>query len=149
MTEIRFYHLERKTLDQALPEILSKALSGGRRVVVKTNDAKRVQALNEHLWTYQPDSFLPHGSEKEGLAEDQPIWLTDKDENPNNADVLVLTDGTLSEDMKKYNLCCEMLDGRNQDDISAARERWKTYKEQGFDITYWQQDQNGRWNKKS
>ena len=34
MTEVRFYHLQRKTLEQALPQLLEKTLERGWRAVV-------------------------------------------------------------------------------------------------------------------
>lgn len=149
MTEVRFYHLETKPLERALPEILVKALEQKRRAVIKTPDSKSVKFLNDKLWTWQPDSFLPHGTEAEGHAEEQPVWITDKDENPNKADILILTGGASSDQVSAYSLCCEMLDGRNSDEVEGARARWKLYKEQDFEVTYWQQDQNGRWLKKA
>ena len=149
MTKIRFYHLEQKTLGQALPEMLGKALSIGHKIIVKTADAKQVQHINDHLWSFVADSFIPHGTEKEGHAAEQPIWITDNDNNPNEADVLILTDGAISDDIEKYELCCEMLDGRNPEAVSAARARWKEYKEKGFEISYWQQDETGRWQNKA
>ncbi len=146
-TEIRFYHMERSTLESALPALLNKAILQGN-IVIQSDTSKNVEALNTHLWAYDPQSFLPHGSEKDGHPEDQPIWLTDKQENPNKADILILTHGATNETIKDYKLCCEMLDGNNPDAVSAARARWKDYKDQGFDITYWQQGQNG-WEKKA
>lgn len=149
MTEIRFYHMEQKTLDQALPEILGKATSGGRNVVVMVADERAAQHLNAHLWTFAAESFLPHGTVKEGNAADQPIWITTEDENPNSADVLILTGGVTSGKLSDYALCCEMLDGRNPDAIKDARARWKEYKEQGFELNYWQQSPQGKWEKKA
>ena len=106
------------------------------------------ERLNDYLWTYNPNSFLPHGSKKDGHAELQPIWLTSEDENPNDADVLILTGGAASENMNDYQLCCELFDGRNEAAVTEARTRWKTYQEAGHDITYWQQGDKG-WEKKS
>lgn len=148
MTEIRFYHLERQNIDQALPGLLNKALEQGRRVVVKAANDSEIARLNDHLWTYDPDSFLPHGTKREGFAKDQPVWLTTQDENPNGADVLILTQGTETANHAAFTLCCEMLDGRDETAVAAARTRWKTYKDQGFAITYWQQGEKG-WEKKS
>ena len=37
---------------------------------------ERVESLNAQLWTYKERGFLPHGSAKDGFAEDQPGWLT-------------------------------------------------------------------------
>ena len=148
MSEIRFYHLERQTLDQVLPMLLAKALEGGRRAVVKARDAREVQRLNDHLWAYSPDSFLPHGSEKEGQAENQPVWITTEDEKPNGADVLILTDGTNSEMLDQFALCCDVFDGSNEAALSQARARWKAYKDTEHELTYWQQGQGG-WEKKA
>ncbi len=147
MTEIRFYHMERSTLETALPALLNKAIQQGR-ITVKSTNNQNIEALNGHLWTYDPNSFLPHGSEKDGFAEEQPIWLTDKDENPNQSEILILTHGATSEALKDYKLCCEMLDGRDENAIAQARQRWTAYKEEGFEVTYWQQGQNG-WEKKA
>jgi len=145
MTEIRFYHLQTYNLDQALPQILGKALSAGHKINVRLPDTKEVERINTLLWTFRPDSFLPHGSQKDGYAEDQPIWLTDKDENTNKANVLVLTNGLENDNLDTYTLVCDMFDGRNDEMVKAARERWKSYKEAGHEITYWQQDQKGAW----
>ena len=148
MTEIRFYHLMTQTLDRALPQILGKAYESGRRVVVQAADTSEAERLNVHLWTFHPGSFLPHGGAKDGNAEDQPIWVTDKDENPNGADVLILTGGTQSDHIGDFALCCEMFDGRDQYAVAKAREKWKVYKEQGHNLSYWQQDEAGRWSEK-
>ncbi|MEM6780744.1 MAG: DNA polymerase III subunit chi [Pseudomonadota bacterium] len=149
MTEVRFYHLQKQTLDQALPQILTKALSIGHRIVVKLGSKDSVEHMNKHLWTYRQDSFLPHGSAKDGHAEYQPIWLTAENDNPNNADLLVTGGGAIPDSIEDYKLCCEFLDGFDDDAITQARERWKSYKDKGFEVTYWQQDDKGAWNKKA
>jgi DNA polymerase-3 subunit chi len=147
MTEIRFYHLERQPIETALPALLTKALSTGKNIVVKANSAADVEKLNDVLWTYDPNSFLPHGSAKDGHAEKQPIWLTDSDENPNNAKVLILINGVQSDIQTDFDLCCEIFDSTDQNALNAARQKWKSYKDTDFELTYWQQTDNG-WQKK-
>lgn len=147
--EIRFYHLERQTLDQILPGLLSKALDAGHKVLVKAPNEKEVERLNGHLWSHAPGSFIPHGSQKDGYAEHQPVFLTSKDDhNPNAADMIILTHGAVHDDLEGFTLCCEMLNGRNPEEVSAARNRWKTYQEKGYDVNYWQQGDRG-WKKKA
>jgi len=147
MTEVRFYHMERSTLESALPALLNKAVTQGN-VTVQSTTSQNVEKLNTHLWAYDPNSFLPHGSSKDGHEQEQPIWLTDSQENPNGSDILILTHGATNENIKDYKLCCEMLNGNDQEAVAQARQRWKEYKDKGFDITYWQQGQNG-WEKKA
>lgn len=146
MTEIRFYHLSRKTLEQALPELLEKVMERGWRAVVVAGSPERVEALTQHLWTYREGSFLPHGNAKDGFAEAQPIWLTDKDENPNGAKVLMLTDNVSGQNLAPYDLVCEIFDEANEGAVDAARTRWKNYKDSGHTLTYWQQGERG-WEK--
>ncbi len=148
MTEIRFYHLTRKALEQVLPELLEKTLERGWRAVVMAGSPERVEALTQHLWLYRADSFLPHGNAKDGHPESQPIWLTAEDERPNEANVLFLTDGAATSRATEYALVCEVFDGNDETAVSAARTRWKAYKAEGFDLSYWQQGERG-WTKET
>lgn len=148
MTDIRFYHLNTRTLDQALPEIVQKALSAGHKIVIRAPDDKEVERLNNLLWTFRPDSFIPHGSAKDGNPGHQPVWLSAENDNPNNANVLILTGGMQDNTLDSYTLACDIFDGRNQDNVLSARERWKQYKSSGHALTYWQQTEKG-WEQKA
>ncbi len=150
MSEIRFYHLFTQSLEQALPAILNKALSTGRKIVVRLPDKKAVEHFDDHLWTYHPDGFLPHGAAGEGYEERQPVLLTDKAENPSGADMIVLGDiQTVPENINDFSLCCDFLNGQNEDSVAAARIRWKAYKDAGHSVNYWQQTENGGWEQKA
>ena len=149
MTEIRFYHLPRKPLERALPELLEKVLERGSKAVVMAGSEERVESLAGLLWTYEDRSFLPHGTARDGQAERQPIWLTPTDENPNGADVLILTDGAASDTVGDFSIVCELFDGNDPEIVAAARLRWTAYKAAGHDLTYWQQTERGGWEKKA
>ena len=149
MTDVGFYHLQRTPLEQALPKLLEKVLGAGLRAVLKAGSEERVEALNSLLWTYDQRGFLPHGSRKDGHAEAQPVWLTDLEENPNGAKVLILTDGASADSVADYDRCLDMFDGNDPEAVEAARERWKAYKAAGHTVTYWQQTERGGWEKKA
>jgi DNA polymerase-3 subunit chi len=148
LTEVRFYHLTRQPLEEALPALLEKARERGHRIVVQAGSEARVKALDGLLWTYKPESFLAHGSAASGSAADQPIWLTAAEECPNRADVLILVDGATA-DPAPYTLCCEIFDGADDDAVAAARKRWTACKAAGHAITYWQQGERGGWEKRA
>ncbi len=147
VTEIGFYHLEKSTLEQALPKLLEKTLEAGKRALVLAGSDERVEALAGHLWTYGQSAWLPHGTELDGAPEDQPVWLATSDDNLNNADFLFLTDGAASDKVAGFDRCFELFDGRDEAAVSAARGRWKAYAAAGHDLAYWRQDGNGRWRK--
>jgi DNA polymerase III subunit chi len=150
VTEIRFYHLTRKTLEEVLPVMLERTVvRDGRRALVVAGSSDRVEKLNAHLWNYNDRVFLPHGSKADGFPTRQPVWLTDADENPNDARVLFLADGATSAHVGDFDLVCELFDGRDDTAVTAARSRWKAYKDGGHALTYWQQTERGGWEQKA
>ena len=149
MPQIGFYHLTRLALDQALPRLLEKAVAAGLKVVVMAGSSERVEHLNGLLWTYNEESWLPHGAASDGEAALQPVWLTDADENPNGATVLVLCDGVTPADVGAYARCLDLFDGRDDEAVQAARQRWKTWKAAGHELVYYQQTERGGWEEKA
>ncbi len=148
-TEVWFYHLERATLERVLPDLLEKTLKKGWRAVVRAGSDERIDYINTHLWTYNPNRFLPHGAEKDGHSTDQPIYLTTDDENPNEAEALFLVDGAEADNPSRYTRCIKIFDGRDDEAVEAARAYWTKVKDIGCDVTYWQQNQKGAWEQKA
>lgn len=149
MTEISFYHLTRQPLNKALPRLLERVLEAGHRALVLAGSEERVEDLDAVLWTYDPDSFLPHGSRVLGHDARQPIFLTTAEENPNNAAVLVIVDGVEPAFVGDFTRCLDMFDGNSDAAVQAARERWKRWKAAGHELTYWQQTETGGWTRKA
>ena len=147
MTEVLFYHLTRQPLDKALPALLEKCLERKWNVVVQASAPERVSALDDALWTYADESFLPHAAGPDGTQES--IWLTTSDQNPNGAAVRVLVDGAEPPELAPYQRALVMFDGHDQEALDAARAQWKTLKAQGHELTYWKQADDGRWKREA
>lgn len=148
-TEFLFYHLQRSSLEQTLPPLLGKVLQRGWRAVVLAGSEDRVEHLTQHLWTFDPASFIPHGSRNDGHPARQPIWLTAVEENPNGAQVMVLTEGTGMQAPEAFQRVCDLFDGHDPDAVAAARTRWRRWRDAGHALSYWQQDNEGRWRQKA
>jgi DNA polymerase-3 subunit chi len=149
VTEILFYHLTRQPLERALPLLLEKCLERGWRAVVQAASEERVAALDEMLWTSGDGSFLPHGTVADGHLERQPVFLTAGDGNPNAAEVRVLVDGAEGPDLAPYVRALVLFDGHDEEAVAAARARWRRHKDEGHDLSYWAQDEAGRWRKEA
>ena len=150
MAEILFYHLQHQPLEAVLPTLLQKTLERGWRAVVQVTTEERMSALDDHLWTFTDESFLPHGTNREAHAADQPVLITLSSDNPNGASIRFLVEGAdLPPDAEAYERICILFDGTDQDALLRAREQWKQAKEAGHAVAYWQQDDSGRWNKKA
>jgi DNA polymerase III subunit chi len=149
VTEVLFYHLERQPLDRVLPSLLEKTLERGWKAVVRSGSEQRLEALDLVLWTYREESFLPHGTKKDGHADLQPIYLTTGEEVPNDAGVLFLVDGADTSKFDGFVRIVHMLDGQDNEALALARQQWKAAKAAGCSVTYWQQNRQGRWEKKA
>lgn len=148
-TEILFYHLERAPLERVLPELLEKSLERGWRAVVQAGTQERLEALDTALWTFREDSFLPHGTASDGRPERQPVYLTTEDSNPNNAQIRFLVDSAEAGDLAGYARAVFLFDGRSEEAVANARAQWTAAKQAGYAVTYWQQNERGKWEKKA
>ena len=150
MTEVLFYHLERARLEGVLPGLLEKTLSRGWRAVVRCGARETADRLDEVLWTYADQSFLPHGAgvDQEAAAR-EPVWLTDTDATPNEPDLLFLVDGASAEpaSLSGFTRCVTIFDGADDAAVADARAFWKVVKAEGHEATYWRQSPQGRWEK--
>ena len=149
MTEVLFYHLEHQPLERALPAMVERTLERNWRAVIQCGSEERVEALDTLLWNYREDSFLPHGTRRDGNPQQQPVFLTSSEENPNQATVRFLVDGAELADVSAYARVVYLFDGRDAGAVERARQQWKAVKAAGCEATYWQQTSDGRWEKKA
>ncbi len=150
MTQFLFYHLKGQTPEQVLPALLQKSLERGWRVVVQASSEERIEALDAHLWTWRDDAFLPHGTWRDSAAAEQPILLTVNEDNPSGAVVRFLIEGaSVPSNSSAYERVVLLFDGNDPDAVETARARWSEAKSAGFEVTYWQADENGRWRRQA
>ena len=145
MTPVFFYHLERQPLDTVLPKLLATSLERGWRAVVQAASEERVEALAAQLWSFDEESFLPHGTKADGFPDLQPIWITAGGENPNGANIRFFVDGAEVEAIEGLTRAVILFDGNDPEAVERAREGWKRFRAAGHEVTYFQQDEQGRW----
>jgi DNA polymerase III subunit chi len=146
VSEVRFHHLERRRVDEALPRILEGALEEGRRVLVRASSEEMAAALNERLWTYDDAGFLPHGAAGDGDPTTQPIFLTSEIENSNGATMLVRLSGVeAAQGDEAFDLVLLLFDGRDEAALAHARAEWRRLKDMGSAISYWRESDEGGW----
>jgi DNA polymerase-3 subunit chi len=154
MPEILFYHLERAGLEEVLPAMLERSLERGWKSLVCVGSPERVEHLDSHLWTFRDDGFMPHSTDSDPRASQQPVLLTTSDSNLNAANVVFFTDGTAPhewtmESLAEFERVVMLFDGRDPGTVEAARAHWKGARATGYETTYWQQSEAGRWERKA
>jgi len=117
--------------------------------LVRLPDGTDLADWDDYLWTYQDQSFLPHGREDQGRADQQPILLANKADDASGFDAVFMVDGADVTALDGVSRVMVMIDGRSQDAVQRERARWKTLKDKGAKMSYWQQTSQGGWEKKA
>lgn len=146
--EYWFYHLEGSTIENVLPGLLEKTLVKGWRALVKLPQDKLL-AMDDLLWTFRDNSFLPHGRDDEPMADWQPVLLSSDLETAQGFDAVFLLGGADIEGVKGVSRVMIMINGRSEADVKSERQRWKALKASGAKMAYYQQNGQGRWEKKA
>ena len=155
MVDISFYHLEQLNIEVALSRLLEKTLKSGKKAAVLTDTEEEMESLNDKLWSYEENSWLPHGTLLEKNPGKQPVLLVNasrvisKTNILNGADFLFLTYGVTVDFIDSFERCFILFSGKNPLEINKAREQWRVYKKEvSFKLRYWQETINGGWEMK-
>ena len=146
--EYWFYHLEVSTVEGVLPGLLEKTRQKGWRALVKLPE-EQLKEMDDYLWTYKDDSFLPHGRDDEPMAEQQPVTLSATAATAEGHQAVFLLGGTEIVDMSGVERCMVMINGRSESDVMHERKRWKSLKDTDAVLSYYQQNDRGAWEKKA
>jgi DNA polymerase-3 subunit chi len=147
MGEVHFYHLESQPLQRVLPALLKKAMERDWRVVVQAGSDERVEWLSNELWTFSDDSFLPHGTVRDGHAERQPVWITAGADSPNGAQLRIYLDGVPIVVDERLERIIYLFDARDEAALQTARAEWRRTVSLGQQPVYWREDGQGRWSR--
>lgn len=140
--QVDFYHLTVQPLDRVLPRIAERVVEGGGRLLVVADGAEQRAAIDRLLWTYAPESFLPHAQSGGGDAA-QPILIAAEATAANAARNIVLADGIWREEALGFDRAFHFFDAER---IAEARGAWKALAERaGIERRYWKQNDAGRW----
>ncbi|WP_267386434.1 DNA polymerase III subunit chi [Sphingomonas sp. GC_Shp_3] len=141
--KVDFYHLTVTPLDRALPQIAEKVLSSGGRLLIVAESETQRGVLDRLLWTYSPESFLPHGQAGEVNDADQPVLITAVADAGNGARNIALVDGMWRDAALEFERAFHFFD---DDRIVEARAAWRALGDKAdVERRYWKQSDSGRW----
>ena len=148
MGAVYFYHLTDSLLEEALPQLIDRALGQGWRVLVRGPRPALLQRLDEVLWQGPEDTFRAHGLAGDHDA-DQPILLGTDTPSEGFACVMSVDGAALTPaEIAAAERACILFDGHDGDALTRARGQWKALTAAGVAAQYWAQE-GGRWVKKA
>ncbi|MDE2792131.1 MAG: DNA polymerase III subunit chi [Paracoccaceae bacterium] len=146
MTDVYFYRVIRSSTERTLLNLLQRATDTGFRVLVRASEWSRIRQLDEYLWLFDDETFLPHGVAGTENESHQPVLLTATEGNPNRAGMLVHVEGCPLDLVRiaSFERVRVIFDGKDPDQLDTARRDWKAVTEAGVQAVYWT-DESGKW----
>ena len=151
MTQIIFYSTAPLQVEKTLFSLLEKSLEKGNKSLLLFKDKEKCLSINEQLWTYKQNSFLPHISEDDQIYDniDVPVYLSTKNENPFKAELLFSIDGFLPDNIDHFERVIIIIDVNDE----LLNEKYKNYyldiNKNFEDIVFYKSDDNGKWIEKN
>lgn len=141
--QVDFYHLTVRPLERVLPKIAEKVVETGGRLLIVASEPARRDMLNKLLWSYAPDSFLPHAQIGSTNDPDQLVLIGAGTDAPNGARNIAIADALWRDDALSFDRAFHFFD---DDAIVEARAAWRALADKpDVERRYWKQDDAGRW----
>jgi DNA polymerase-3 subunit chi len=105
----------------------------GHQIYVHTSAEEQAKTLNEQLWTFKEDSFVPHSLHSEAM--DVPIKIGFDHEPEEHQDVLINLSGQIPHFFSRFDRVAEIVPV-DQNSRKSARENYAYYKERGYVLNY-------------
>jgi DNA polymerase-3 subunit chi len=140
---VDFYHLAAHPLERVLPRVAERVLADGGRLLIVAAEEALAATLDQSLWSYTPESFLPHARAGGDGEADEPVLISALPEAANGARNIALADGIWRDEALTFDRAFHFFDAAT---VEAARAAWRTLdKREGVEPRYWAQDEAGRW----
>ena len=121
--------------DKALALAVERFYNLGSKIIILTSSKERGENLDEYLWTFKQQSFIPHIYSEE-IVREEPVVITVVEKNLNGASILMLDTPSSYDFMREFEWVMDFVDRTNDQTLSNSRKRFKEYKDAGFDVEY-------------
>lgn len=116
--------------------LVRKARAADMKVVVFAADPAQMSALDDALWTFSEQDFLPHVAAGDELAAMTPVILTHDAGQPlPHHQVLINLSREMPAHFARFERMFEIVSSE-EDDLLAGRERYRQYQQRGYPLTH-------------
>lgn len=105
------------------------------RIVILLKDKHALNKLDEVLWTFSAQDFLPHAAAEDALAAQSPVILTDDPALAPHHDILINLSGEVPASFAQFERVFEIV-SEDASDTEAGRQRYAYYRQRGYPLTH-------------
>ena len=113
--------------------LIEKAYLKGHRIFVFCDDEVQAHSLDELLWTFRDDSFVPHNLQGEGPEPPPPVQIGFSTQPRQYTDILVNFSENIPEFCHQFKRIIEIV-GPEEEEKEQSRAHYKFYKARGYEL---------------
>jgi DNA polymerase III subunit chi len=136
MTRISFYVLKGKLENERQVfacRLAEKAYKLGNHVYIHTQNAEQTEQLNQALWAFRADSFVPHELNQGNDIQDCPVLIGHDASPPRLMDLLINLNEEQPLFFSQFERMAELIN--DEENIkTTGRARYQFYKQRGYDL---------------
>lgn len=135
MTLVDFYILKENAAGDRFMltcRLCEKAYQAGKRVCINTQTREEAEHLNDLLWQYNDQSFIPHDLDSEHQT-DTPVVITSQIKKTDEHQVLINLAHEVPTCFSQFERLLEPVD-HDENCRTAGRVRYRYYKDSGYTI---------------
>ena len=115
-------------------QLINTAYAQGKRVAVQVTDSSEAQKLDDMLWTFNDQAFIPHEIATAASPSHARIMALIGTATPHNfSNQLINTGTSIPEQLESVEHVIEVVDADAQRK-QLARERYKQYRDRGWQL---------------
>ncbi len=135
MPRVTFYLLSsgHMTAEQFACRLTDKAWQSGFSVHIHTADQKTCQTMDQLLWNWREDSFLPHEISNTENQSKAPITIGHEPPGKEAVELLINLAPEPPEFYAQFQRVCEIVVNHGTETVEASRNKFRKYREAGIE----------------
>ena len=127
---VDFYLLEENEPDDiwlTTCRLIEKIYLRNHRVFILCDNQKDAETLDELLWTFRDDSFIPHNLQGEGPEPPPPVQIGYNDKPQSHRDILINLSSSIPAFYNQFRRVLEVV-GNDEKEKELSREHYRQYR---------------------
>ncbi len=136
MTQVDFYILQDNTLaarDHFACRLVEKAMYMGHHIVISVVDSEHAQSLSQYLWSFKPESFVPHHFSTDQINISDKVIIDWQDHTHQYHDVLINLKHEIPKAFSQFQKLSEIV-VQEETLLPITRSHFKFYRDRGYPL---------------
>ena len=144
LEKVYFYNSSQRDILADIAVLAEKLFLKNEGILIFCTDQETVSVVDNFLWAYREDSFIPHSINNNEETSGHSILITTSIDERYEQDILLVLNGGLirEKDWQKFTKIYYFFDDQDNEEKEIARSMWKSFSSLNAECKYWVNKKN-------